>query len=204
MALTTFAELKTSIANALNVPASSLTNIIDDIINVSERQIWRDLRLKEMEQSISATISSDVVSIPADFIDLKYAYYRDSASQDFSLKYRDAESLYDTGFSDGPRSKPDYIAIEGNNFIFAPLPDVGTYVLKGVYYRRLSQLNSTSVSDTIYQKYPEAYLYKSCALLERWLGREERVAVWDSLYRDLKIQLNQENKQGAGYAVSHY
>lgn len=204
MALTTFAELKTSIANALNVSAADISAVVDDVINISEKQIWRDLRLKEMEQSISATISSDVVVLPTDFIDLKYAYYRDTESQDFSLKYRDAEALYKTGFSDGPRSKPDYIAIEGNKFIFAPLPDVGTYVLKGVYYRRLSQLNSTSVSDTIYQKYPEAYLYKSCALLERWLGREERVAVWDSLYRDLKIQMNQENKQGTGYAVAHY
>lgn len=204
MALTSLATLKTSIANALNVGAADISVMVDDVINISERQIWHDLRLKEMEQSLSATISSDVVALPSDFIDLKYAYYTDTANQNFRLWYREAEFVQ-TAYLNGihPRAKPDYIAISGEKFIFGPLPDVGTYVLHGTYYRRLSQLNSTSITDTIFIKYPEMYLWKSCAYLERWLGREDRVAVWDSLYRDFKMSLNQENKQGTGYAVSH-
>lgn len=203
MALTTYTELKASIANALNVGSADISVVVDDVINISEKQIWHDLRLKEMEQSISATISSDVVVIPSDFIDLKYAYYTDTSDQDFWLEYVQAEDIQKKYLMDFPRARPRYIAIEGTNFIFGPLPDVGTYVLHGTYYRRKSQLTSASTSDTLFLLYPEMYLWKSCAYLERWLGRESRVAVWDSLYMDFKKSLNQENKQGTGYARSH-
>lgn len=204
MALTTYAELKTQIAINLNVDASGISTFVDDYINIAEKKIWHDLRIKEMEQSLSATISSDVVLLPSDFIDLKFAYFTDSSNQDFWLQYRQAEFITRNFLRDFPRSKPEYIATEGQKFIFGPLPDQSNYILRGIYYRRLSQLNSTSVTDTVFQKYPEMYLWKTCAMLERVLGRESRVMVWDSLYNDFKMSLNQENKQGTGYTVPHY
>lgn len=204
MALTTYPELKTSIANALNVSASDISVMVDDVINISEKAIWHDLRLKEMEQSLSATISSDVVALPLDFIDLKYAYFTDSSNNDYWLEYVQAEFIEKRYLRNHPRAKPDFIATRGKNFIFGPNPDTGPYILHGTYYRRLSQLTSTSVSDTVFQLYPEMYLWKSCSYLERWLGREDRVMVWESMYQDFKKSLNQENKQGTGYALPNY
>ena len=205
MALDTFANLKTAIQNALNVTAADVSSVIEDAIAISEKQIWHDLRIKEMQQSISATISSDVVPIPTDYIDSIYLYYTDSGGNEYKLQKSTPEELNERFRENFPRGFPEYYAIENANFVFGPLPDTGnTFVVKGMYSRRMAALTSASTTDTVFVKFPELYLFKTCAYLERWLGRENRVQVWDSLYHEHKMSADIENKAGSGYTKPHY
>ena len=66
MALTTYTELKTSIADWLN--RSDLTNQIDDFIGLAEADFNAKLRIRQMEQNDDVTLNAELVTVPTGFI----------------------------------------------------------------------------------------------------------------------------------------
>lgn len=65
MALTTYTELKTSIADWLN--RTDLTSTIPDFISLAEAQIERQLRTRQMLTRTTLTIDAEFESTPTDF-----------------------------------------------------------------------------------------------------------------------------------------
>ena len=70
MALSTYAELKTGIANWLN--RTDLTDeIADDFIKLTEADFNAKLRIRAMEQIDSITIDSETETVPTGFISVR-------------------------------------------------------------------------------------------------------------------------------------
>jgi hypothetical protein len=69
MALSTYAELKSSVADWLN--RSDLTTAIPDFISLAEAQMERKLRTRQMISRASATISTEYSALPDDFLEVK-------------------------------------------------------------------------------------------------------------------------------------
>ena len=69
MALSTYAQLQTSIGDWLN--RSDLTATIPDFIALAEAQIERTLRTRQMIVRDTLTFSTEYGSIPADFLETK-------------------------------------------------------------------------------------------------------------------------------------
>jgi len=67
MAISTFAELKTSVADWLN--RADLTAVIPDFISLAEAQINRQLRTHDMVKRVQATIDSDYFTVPTDWLE---------------------------------------------------------------------------------------------------------------------------------------
>ena len=93
MAITTYAELKSSIANWLN--RDDLTSVIPDFISLTEAGINRDLRHYKMVNRVDATLDSRYVQVPADWLEtLRFSLTSDGtrplemASLDDMIKYR--------------------------------------------------------------------------------------------------------------------
>ena len=73
MALSTYAELKTGIANWLN--RTDLTDeIADDFIKLTEADYNAKLRIRQMEQIDTITIDSETESVPTGFISVRSFY----------------------------------------------------------------------------------------------------------------------------------
>jgi hypothetical protein len=74
MALTTFSQLKTSIANYLN--RSDLTGVIPDFITLAESKLNRNLRLRKMQTTTTLTCVSGTATIdlPTDFLEVVQLY----------------------------------------------------------------------------------------------------------------------------------
>ena len=72
MALTTFAGLKSSIADWLN--RSDLTTQIPDFIALAEADFNAKLRIRQMEQIDAITIDSETESVPTGFIGVRSLY----------------------------------------------------------------------------------------------------------------------------------
>ena len=73
MALSTYAELKTGIANWLN--RTDLTDeISDDFIKLTEADFNAKLRIRAMEQIDSITIDSETETVPTGFIGVRSFY----------------------------------------------------------------------------------------------------------------------------------
>lgn len=200
MPFDTYSNLKTAIATFLDVGSSDLSSVVDDLIYLGQRRIEAELRVKEMEVSFSTTISMSTsggtVPIPSDFLDFDYCTYIDVSGQEFDLDIKDAKWMrlnYPAPFYTG---RPMYIGTELTNFIFRPFPDVPTYVLHGVYYRRQTQI-STSVSDnTLYTKYPELFFFSALTQAEQVLGRDDRTAYWEQRYIQIRDEIASLNTKG--------
>ena len=67
MAITTYDELKASIASWLN--RDDLTAVIPDFIALAESSINRDLRHYKMVQRADATLDSRYVQVPEDWLE---------------------------------------------------------------------------------------------------------------------------------------
>jgi hypothetical protein len=69
MALTTYAELKTSIGDWLN--RADLTAVIPDFISLAEAQVERTLRTRQMIVRANASFDAQYGAVPADFLETK-------------------------------------------------------------------------------------------------------------------------------------
>ena len=69
MALTTYAELKTSVGDWLN--RTDLATAISDFVSLAESQIERQLRTRQMIVRATASIGTEYSAVPADFLETK-------------------------------------------------------------------------------------------------------------------------------------
>ena len=67
MPLTTYDELKASIADFLN--RSDLTNAIPDFISLAEKRLNRDIRHWRMENRATASASGRYSVLPTDYVE---------------------------------------------------------------------------------------------------------------------------------------
>ena len=67
MSISTYSELKTSIANWLN--RDDLTSVIPDFIALNEADMDRRIRHWRMEQRATATIDTRYTALPSDFME---------------------------------------------------------------------------------------------------------------------------------------
>lgn len=190
MPISTYPDVRTAIWDLLDITSSAMSTAKTDVLVASsEYKLYRDLRVRQMETALSSTItSSGTVALPSDYIELKNAYLDTSPTT--PLQRKSAEwiyQMYPTRSADG---KPKFIAREGANFIFGPYPDSSTYLLKGIYYFKPTAVAGTSSTLTgILSDAPYLLVFQGAADVEKALGREERAAMWEMAYRDLKEQI---------------
>lgn len=200
MALNTYANLKTALYNLVNVPSDQLSAVADDILTLAEKQIWHDLRIKEMEVSLSVSTSTASIAIPTGFLDFKYVTILEG-SDGYDMKVASAQWIVKKYPANSTTDRPQYIGIEGTNFVLGPQPNTD-YLVKGVYYGR--QTAASTSANPVFAAHPELYLFGAAANAEMWLGRDERVSMWYSKYKALVGQLNSQNRDGEGYARAHH
>ena len=175
MAISTYAELQTAVANRLR--RADTSGYIADWILLAETDIFRRLRVRDMETGFSDTISSGTIALPTSYIDLKFAYINTSPVR--KLQRKRAEFIYEkypTRSSDG---KPSYIAREGSTFIFGPYPDSG-YTVMGVYYKNVGPISSSA--HAVFTSNPDVYVYGSLLMAVRELKDEAGILRWQPLY----------------------
>ena len=189
--VTDYASLRSAIASLLDVAYSDISAVVPDLVVHAEKRLFREVRTRDMEASLSATIASGVIAVPADYVEMKFAYVDGTPTQ--YLEMRPVSWIYDrypTRASDG---KPKFIARDASNFIFGPYPDSG-YTIKGTYYKRLDSVTSTT-SNAIVSSMPDLYLMACLAESEPLIGRDKRIPIWESKYRMIRDEVNQEDNR---------
>lgn len=187
MTISTYGSLTTALASWLDVNSSDISAVVSDLVTMGENRIFRELRTKDMEASLNATISSGVISVPSDFVELKYAYVDGSPTQ--YLQSRPSAWIYERYPIRSGSGVPAFIARDGSNFIFGPYPD-GTYTVKGTYYKRLSAIQSSA--SALVTSYPDLYLMACLAESEPLIGRDKRLPIWESKYRMIRDSIMAE------------
>jgi hypothetical protein len=201
MSISTYSELKSAVANWLN--RSDLTAYIPDFIALGEARIYREMRIRAMEASLSSAISSGVVAVPSDYIELKHAYVDGSPTR--QLLRADPEYIYAKFPTRSATAKPSYIARDGSNFIFGPYPD-SAYTIKGTYYKRLTALSDSNTTNWFTTNAPGLLLFAALSEAEPFLKNDQRTLLWNTKYQQEKdgIMLEEETERysGSGLAVT--
>jgi hypothetical protein len=169
MALSTLAELKDAIVRWAK--RDNLSASLDDIILTGEQHILRNLRVREMEEALSVSISG-TAAVPSDFLGLKHARITGSTDQPLIVKTPDA--IYAAYPTRSATSKPVSVAVDGSSFVFGPYPDA-TYTMVGTYYAKPTSVLSDA---TLLAAYPDVFLWASLAELEPFMKNDKRVALW--------------------------
>ena len=190
MALDTYANLKTKIADEL--ARSDLTSHIVDFITLADSRINADLRVRQMETTMSTVVAAGVIAVPANYIEMKNAYVS-STSPYIPLQRKSSAWIYQNYPYRSADSDPKFIAREGTNFIFGPYPS-GTPTITVVYYNRFVIL-ATAV-NAIFTSYPGLWLYASLAESAPHLKNDSRVALWEAKYKaELDRVQGESNKE---------
>lgn len=193
MALTTYNELKTSVADWLN--RTDLTAVVPDFISLAEAQIERTLRTRQMIVRATASIDTEYSAVPADFLETKSIKLNTNPVTALAFESIDAmDQLKATTYITS--GKPQYFSIVGGQIRVLPVPDA-TYTAELTYYAKLSKLSSTNTTNWLLTQAPDVYLYGSLMQAAPYLKEDERITVWASIYARGLEELQIADDRGA-------
>lgn len=201
MAISTYSDLKTAVYAWVDAASGDFSGTtIDDLIMLGHQRIMREVRCREMEATLTGTITTGVVALPAGYIDLKYAIL-DNEQPTKYLEKRTAPFIYQRYPHRDVSGRPNYVAREFNNLIFGPYPDQGTkYKLYACYYKRQT-LTTTLTFNEVFRVHPDLYLSASIAEAVPFLGQDSRLQIWEAKYQqirnDLMNEVNTEHYEGS-------
>jgi hypothetical protein len=191
MALTTYDELKTSIADFLN--RDDLTSVIPDFISLAEADMNRGLRHWRQEKRSTAEIDTQYSAMPADFLEV--ISFHISSGDYRSLELVSKAQMQDRRYKSGDTSgKPAFYAITAGEIEVYPTPD-GTYNAELYYYSRITALSDSDTSNWVLEYFPDAYLYGALVHSSPYLKEDARTQVWASLYANAISAINAESEK---------
>ena len=199
MAITTYAELQTSIANWLN--RDDLTAVIPDFISLTEAGINRDLRHYKMINRVDAALDSRYVQMPADWIEtVRFGitsgttYRIELISRDDMLEYR--QNNNDTS------GIPRFYANIGDTIEVFPTPNA-EYQMQLQYYAKTPELSASNASNWLLASAPDIYLYGALIQSAPYLNDDARIQTWAALYQSVldSLQKASDDTRFAGSGI---
>jgi len=198
MALSTYSELKSSIANFLN-RSDLTTEIQDDFIKLTEADFNSKLRVRKMIAQSTLTIDSETEALPTGFLQVR-DFYILSGSTKYPLRYM-TPSQMDQVKGTSVTGIPQAYTILGDTFRFTPKPD-STYTGYINYYKKFDALSDTNTTNFILTDHPAIYLYGSLFHAANFLGgvNPQQVQSWTQMYATAmeRLELNDREDQFSG------
>jgi len=191
MPITTYAELKTNIADFLN--RDDLTSVSSTFVSLAEADLNRQIRHWRQEKRSTAEIDTQYSAIPADMLEVIRFYITSGDTRPLEL-ISQAEML-DRKFRNlNTSGQPAYYAVTAGELEVYPVPD-GTYNAELYYFGKTDALSDSNTSNWILEHYPDAYLYGSLIHSAPYLKDDARIQVWAALYQSAIDSINQASEK---------
>ncbi len=202
MAITTYAELKSAIADELN--RQDLTAVIPNFISLAEARLNRDLRVRQMVKRANAvTVSGNrYISLPLDWQEAKNLQIT-TGGRNIRLEYAtlDYADTYNASRGDAA-GVPIYFNVTGSEIELIPKPGA-EYPVEMAYYGRITPLSDTATTNWLLSNWPDVYLYGALIHSAPYLKEDDRIEVWSAVYDRLTsdIQASDQRAQYSGSAL---
>lgn len=208
MAITSYAELQTSVASFL--ARSDLTGVIPDFITMFEARAKRELR-EWLTFTVTATNLTTDYTLPATVSDVLGVWHNDgpSGANNRPLHMITGEEYHLWMESDSTAGGPvdlvyvDYDADAPATVLrfYRPASVTGPLAnLKVEAVKVLPALSASQTTNALLREAPDLYLFGSCAEAAKYLQHDERVALWsadrDAGFRNLRV-LSERRRYGA-------
>jgi len=196
MAITSYSELKTAVANWL--ARSDLTDRIPEFIAIAEAKFNRRLDVRQMEQRSTATINTtstdpQFISLPSDFQSMRRVCLS-SVTGKPTIEYLTPSALYQMRFGTfaDNTGQPAFFTLIGSNIELLPVPDQN-YTIEMVYRQVIPALSDSNTSNWLLAMAPDAYLYGALLEAAIFTQNDERVPLWAQAYKSVIDDLTSLN-----------
>tara|TARA_R110000822_G_scaffold73621_3_gene176948 strand:+ start:1197 stop:1814 length:618 start_codon:yes stop_codon:yes gene_type:complete len=193
MAISTYAELQSSIGDWLN--RDDLTNVIPDFITLAEAQFNRSVRHRKMVTRATATISSRYSATPGDWLQTIQLHLQTDPIQ--PLEYVTEETMNEQRAKSSAGGRPTRFTMVGTEYEVNPGPD-DNYIAEVVYYAKVPPLSTSNTTNWMLELSPDIYLYGALIQSAPYLKDDERLAVWASIYQKLIEDMNVSDERSRG------
>ena len=192
MAITTYAELQTSMANFL--ARTDLTDRLPEFISIAEARMSRELEARSQEKRATATLvgGDAFVSLPTDLRSIRMVKLNTTPTE--VLEYYTPQILNEL-YSSGGSGKPRAYTIIGGEIKFAPTPD-SAYTAEIVYMEGVPDLSDSNTTNIILTRHPDAYLYGALAAASVYLMDDQKTQMYESLFTRAIDEIKREEQRG--------
>lgn len=178
MAIDTYSELKSAIADWLN--RDDLTSVIPSFIELAEAELTRNLRHRKMIARADATINSEYTQTPLDWFQTQTLILETDPVT--TLSYLTPEALNAKRAASTANGKPLFYTMIGTEIQVYPVPS-GDYTAEMVYYSKIPSLSDSETTNWLLTLAPDIYLYGSLMQSAPYLQDDNRLSVWNALYQ---------------------
>jgi hypothetical protein len=151
MAITTYAELLTAVANWAHRDDTTFTDRVPEFVKLAEARFNRELRTTDMLETMTTTaLSSGAASLPTGF--LAWAELRLDGDVDYTLQPKSLEWI--RAQDNNSSRSAQYFAVTGSQVVC--WPPSGS--IKGTYYKEIPNLADNS-TNWLLTAHPDLYLF---------------------------------------------
>jgi hypothetical protein len=187
VAITTYDELKTAVANYVN--RADLTARIPEFISLAEARISRQLRRTTVTEPITLTASAASISLPATAGELRYLRMNDGVYQ-FPLEITSPVAVADLLSAYGNvAGVPKRAAVLEGELYLAPMAN-DDFTAEISYFEKLVALSSGNPSNSVLADAPDLYLAGALVEAFLYLEYDERVTIWEAKFEAALDELN--------------
>ena len=191
MAISTYDELKTAVANWLD--RDDLTDRIPEFIALAEARMNRVLRLRMMESKYTAsTVASQRnYALPTGYIQMRN--FQINTSPVTPLQYVSPE-IYDRLWGGSTGGTPQFYTIITNEIQLGPVPG-SVLTLEMLFYKKITALSGTNTTEQMLTDNPDIYLYGALLEAEPFIMNDERVGLWAKGFEQAVINLQEQDNK---------
>lgn len=201
MAITTYSELQTAVADFL--ARTDLTDDIKNFISLAEARMSRELSTRSQEKRVTATTTADdeFISLPTDLREIRVIKLNSSPQR--VLEYYTPQQFYKE-YPNTAGGRPEAFTIIGTEVAIRPVPSEAETV-EMIYGEGLTSLSDTTTTNTILTRHPDAYLYGTLSHAYTFLMDEARAQVYDQYFNRSVEEITKEMEKarfaGGGLAM---
>ena len=201
MAIGTYAELQTAVANWLD--RDDLTDRIPEFIALAEARMNRVLRIRLMEGKYTASTAAAQrnYALPASYIQMRN--FQLNTSPITPLQYVTPE-IYDRLWGGSTGGTPQFYTIVAGEVQLGPLP-ASVLTMEMLFYKKISALSVTNTTEAMLTDNPDIYLYGALLEAEPFIMNDERVGLWAQGFQqsvaNLQEQDNKDRHSGSALRV---
>ena len=186
----TYTELSANLQAWLEDDDSEFTGSIDEIINLGQMRLWRDLDLSIFTSEGTATTaaSNELLTKPVadtevvSFQSLWFDFDPGAGTQRYWLELRSADFVRDYQNPGATGIPKYYCELDQDSWALAPIPDA-IYTVNTRGMTRLEPLAQTTQETNWLSLHQDDILFKAClAEAEAFLKADDRIDVWSGQY----------------------
>jgi hypothetical protein len=174
MAIGTYAELQTAVANWLD--RDDLADRIPEFIALAEARMNRVFRLRLMEAKYTASTVAGQrnLALPADYLQMRNLQINTTPIT--PCQYVTPE-IYDRLYGSTLTGTPEIYTIIVNEIQLGPIP-ASVQTIEMLFYKKITALSVSNTTEAMLTDNPDIYLYGALLEAEPFLMHDERLGVW--------------------------